>query len=151
MLLLDRQTGFEHESLSFCSAPFFLTSTLYPPPFITLSALRTHMVEKMYVLLIEFDLSSLCDVTSILKVMFFPCISNTSSLRLKIPHSLCWVLLVQFTSFWNVRTLVAPDFMVTRVAWHVLTNSYPVPLVFSSPVKSSFFPSKRGNWQLQPV
>ena len=24
-------------------------------------------------------------------------------------------------------------------------------LVFSSPVKSSFFPSKRGNWQLQPV
>ena len=89
LFLSDKQTGFEHEPLSFHSAPFFLTSTLYPPPFITLSALRTHLVEEMYVLSIEFGLSSfLCDVTSILKVMFFPCILNTSSLRLKIPHSM---------------------------------------------------------------
>ena len=70
--------------------------------------------------------SFLCDVTLILKVMLCPCISNTSSLKLKIPHSLCWALLVQFMSFWNVQTLVAADFMVTRVVWRVLTNSYPV-------------------------
>ena len=127
-LLSDKQTGSQREPLSFRSAPFFLTSTLYPPPFVMLSALRT-IVEEMYVLLIEFGLSFLCDVASILnlKVMFFPCISNTSSPRLKIPHSLCCVPLVQLTPFWNVRTLAAADFTITRVVSRVLANSYPVP------------------------
>ena len=31
------------------------------------------------------------------------------------------------------------------------SNSPLVWLVFPSPVKSSFFPSKRGNWQPQPI
>ena len=91
------------------------------------SALRM-IVEEMYVLLIEFGLSSfLCDVASILKVKCFPCLSNTSSLRLKIPHSLCCVPLVQLIPVWNVQTLAAVDFTIMRVASHVLANSYLVP------------------------
>ena len=86
--LSDRQTGKPSSLSAQCSAPFFLISTLYPPPFVTVSALRTHIVEGMYVLLIEFGLSSfLCDVALILKVMFFPCISEDTTLPVLGPVS----------------------------------------------------------------
>ena len=58
------------------------------------------------------------------------CISITLSLWLRKPHSLCWVPLVQFMSFWNVRTL-AQRTSQSR-AWRVLTSSYQYHAVITT-------------------
>ena len=122
--------------LSFRSAPFFLS--LHPPPCVTLSALRMHIVEEMYVLLIEFGSYFLSCMRSHY-VWFWKqctflwgrisCISITSSPQLRKPHSL-GVPLVQFTSFWNVRTL-AQRTSRSR-AWRILASSYQYRAVITT-------------------
>ena len=113
-------------SLSFRSAPFFLTSTLYPPPFITLSALGTQIVEEMYMLSTEFGLSSfLCHVALILEVMFFPC---------KTPWAWDWSwryhtpCVGSHYSNSHLSGMFGPLQQRTSWSWGVwcvLTNSYP--------------------------
>ena len=130
---------FEHLSLSALHLSSSLRLSLHPPPCVTLSALRTHIVEEMYVLSIEFG-SYFLFCVRYHYVWFWKqctflwgcisCISITSSPQLRKPHSLCWVPLVQFMGFWNVRTLAQRT--SRSWAWRILASSYQYHAVITT-------------------
>ena len=53
-------------------------------------------------------------------------------------------------SMWVFVNKYDADSNIIRCKAHLVAKGY-TQIVFSSPVKSSFFTSKRGNWQPQPV